>query len=191
MANIRHEYDPVKAHLYYVRTRQLKGRRPGGTQVPSESRQTNGRPGQATQKPTRRMAVTKHPSNASIKAAADKRVLELKARLEELRTELKRLVEEAKRRSGVATPQKDDPQPKGDQTKSVSAKEKPRSQSEKDKAAKAAKEYYDKTHPEAALRTQIADVQKKIEKKREELLKSVKTARRKAAVQFVSKRPTG
>lgn len=191
MTDIRHEYDPVQAHLYYVRTRKLKGRKPGQSPPTPESRQVQWRPGQMAHKPTHQMVATKHPSNSAVKAAADKRVIELKARLEKLRAELKGLVEEAKRRSGVTTPQKDDPQPKGDQTKSDSTKEKPRSQSEKDKAAKAAKEYYDKTHPEVALLTQIADVQKKIEKKREELLKSVKTARRKAAVQFVSKRPTG
>lgn len=189
--DIRHEYDPVKAHLYYVQTRKLKGRKPGEAPPTPEPRQTKGQPSQMARKPPpHQMVVTKHPNNAAIKAAADKRVIELKARLEKLRAELKGLVEEAKRRSG-ATPQKDDPQPKAGQTKSASAKEKPRSQSEKDKAAKAAKERYDKEHPEAALLTQIADVQKKIEKKREDLLKSVKTARRKAAVQFVSKRPTG
>lgn len=190
--DIRHEYDPVKAHLYYIQNRKLKGRKPGEAPPAPQSRQTQRRPIQMAPKPpAHRMVATKHPSNAAIKAAADKRVMELKARLEKLRTELKGLVEEAKKRSGVDTSKKDDPQPKGDQTKSASTKEKPRSQSEKDKAARAAKERYDKEHPEAALLTQIADVQKKIEKKREELLKSVKTARRKAAVQFVSKRPTG
>lgn len=189
--DIRHEYDPVQAHLYYMRTRKLKGRKPGEAPPAPQPRQAQGRPGQMARKPTHKMVATKHPSNAAIKAAADQRVMALKARLEKLRNELKGLVEEAKKRSGVTTPQKDDPQPKAGQTKSAATKEKPRSQSEKDKAAKAAKERYDKLHPEAALLTQIADVQKKIEKKREELLKSVKTARRKAAVQFVSKRPTG
>lgn len=192
MADIRHEYDPVKAHLYYIQNRQLKGRKSGEGPPPPQGRQGEGKPAQMAPKPpAHRMVATKHPSNAAIKAASDRRVMELKARLEKLREELKSLVEQAKKRSGAMTPKKDDPQPKGDQTKSDSKKDKPRSQSEKDKAAKAAKEYYDKTHPEAALLTQIADVQKKIEKKREELLKSVKTARRKAAVQFVSKRPTG
>lgn len=192
MADIRHEYDPVKAHLYYMRTRQLKDRKLEQTPPASQRRQAQWQPGQKPPKPSaHKMVATKHPSNAAIKAAAEARVVALKARLEKLRAELKGLVEEAKKRSGVDLPQKNDQQPKGSQTKSGSSKEKPRSQSEKDKAAKAAKERYNKEHPEAALLTQIADIQKKIEKKREELLKSVKTARRKAAVQFVSKRPTG
>lgn len=190
MSDIRHEYDPVQAHLYYMRTRKLKGKKPGEAPPAPQPRQAQGRPGQMARKPTHKMVAAKHPSNAAIKAAADKRVMELKSRLEQLRKELKGLVEQAKKRSGV-DPAKDDPKSKADQAKAGSSKEKPKTASEKDKAAKAAKERYDKEHPEAALLTQIADVQKKIEKKREELLKSVKTARRKAAVQFVSKRPTG
>lgn len=192
MADIRHEYDPVKAHLYYMRTRQLKGRKPDQAPPAPQRRQAQWQPGQKPPKlSAHKMVATKHPSNAAIKAAADQRIIALKARLEKLREELKGLVEEAKKRSGADIPKKDDPQPKAGQTKSGSTKEKPRSQSEKDKAAKAARERYEKEHPEAALLKQIADVQKKIGKKREDLLKSVKTARRKAAVQFVSKRPTG
>lgn len=191
MADIRHEYDPVKAHLYYVQNRKLKGRKQGDAPPTPEPRQTNGRSAvKAPKFVTHPPGAVKHPSNAAIKAAADKRVMELKARLEQLRGELKHLVDQAKARSGVK-PQTNDPKSKADQAKAGSSKEKPKTASEKDKAAKAAKERYDKEHPEAALLTQIADVQKKIEKKREELLKSVKTARRKAAVQFVSKRPTG
>ena len=192
MTYIRHEYDPVKAHLYYVQNRKLKGRQKGEAPPPQEKRQAKDTSTNQTPKGAQhhKATFTKHESNAAIKAA-EARVVALKARLEKLRAELKGLVEEAKKRSGVDLPQKNDQQPKGSQTKSGSSKEKPRSQSEKDKAAKAAKERYNKEHPEAALLTQIADIQKKIEKKREELLKSVKTARRKAAVQFVSKRPTG
>lgn len=191
MTDIRHEYDPVKAHLYYVQNRKLKGRKPGDAPPTPEPRQAKGKPiAKAPKFVTHPQGAVKHPSNAAIKAAADKRVIELKARLEKLREELKHLVEQAKQRSGVK-PQTDDPKSKADQAKAGSSKEKPKTASEKDKAAKAAKELYEKTHPEAALLTQIADVQKKIEKKREELLDSVKTARRKAAVQFVSKRPTG
>ena len=193
MTYIRHEYDPVKAHLYYVQNRKLKGRQKGEAPPPPEKRQAKDTSTNQTPKGAQhhKATFTKHESNAAIKAAAEARVVALKARLEKLRAELKGLVEEAKKRSSVDLPQKNDQQPKGSQTKSGSSKEKPRSQSEKDKAAKAAKERYNKEHPEAALLTQIADIQKKIEKKREELLKSVKTARRKAAVQFVSKRPTG
>lgn len=191
MTDIRHEYDPVKAHLYYVQNRELKGRKPGDAPSTPESRQVKGKPiAKAPKFVTRQQDAVKHPNNAAIKAAADKRVMELKARLEKLREELKHLVDQAKRRSGVE-PKSNDVSPKSNQTKAGSPKEKPKTASEKDKAAKAAKELYDKTHPEASLLTQIADVQNKIEKKREELLKSVKTARRKAAVQFVSKRPIG
>lgn len=191
MTDIRHVYDPVAAHLYYVQNRQLKGRKPGDAPPTSEPHQSQ--KGPAAKAPmfvTHPPGVVKHPSNAAIQAAADKRVIELKARLEQLRTELKHLVDRAKARSGVK-PKTNDTKSKADQAKAGSTKEKPKTASEKDKAAKAAQEYYDKTHPEAALLTQIADVQKKIEKKREDLLESVKTARRKAAVQFVSKRPTG
>ena len=192
MTYIRHEYDPVKAHLYYIQNRHLKGRKKGSAPPTPQPHQPQGPKPQLKPNPqTRPMAVINHPVHPDVKAATEKRVRELKARLEQLRGELKRLVEEAKKRSGAAPPTTTDQKPKSAQTKSATTKEKPRSQSEKDKAAKAAKEYYDKTHPEAALLMQIADVQKKIEKKREDLLKSVKTARRKAAVQFVSKRPTG
>jgi uncharacterized protein (UPF0335 family) len=79
-------YDPRKAHEYYMRTRQLKGRKKGtATPLPSS-------------KPTKvdPQVVAKQ------RQAAAKRVNELKAKLADLNRQLKEKMAEAKKREADA-----------------------------------------------------------------------------------------
>lgn len=84
-------YDKAKAHEYYLRNRQLKGRRRGGVVPPRGTPQTL-------------RLINKHtPKKAH---AHEAEVAALKARLEKLRDLLAKLVEDAKKRSGVDSPKK-------------------------------------------------------------------------------------
>lgn len=175
---IEHVYDPVKAREYYLRTRELKGRKKGQREQPA----TRDGP-----KPVSKPTTPKVPSNALTpeqrKAAVKARVTQMKARLEKLQSILDELVEQAKKRSGV------------DETKDVDKKEDKDTASKKDnepqtaKEKKAAKERYEKEkakdptlgEEEKSLQEDIKEVREKIEKAREDLRAVVKRAREKAA----------
>jgi len=76
-------YDPAARRQRYLKTRQLKGRRGGGNQPPSNGgRQGNGPP--APSGHVNRTAVTQAASNARQVAAIRGRLSDLKAHLNEL-----------------------------------------------------------------------------------------------------------
>lgn len=166
-------YDPVKAREYYLRTRKLKGRRPGVTNDHREFKKAaTGNEGKyarfRTDKPNRSKTKSRREELERQKKA-------LEARLERLRDVLAELVEAAKKRSGG------DPNKKGEKkdtkestqskgSKSKKSKDKPETAAEKKERAKKAKEEYEKEHPNSlsqdveVLKSQVEDIQKKIRK---------------------------
>jgi hypothetical protein len=188
---ISHEYDPVKAREYYLRTRELKGRRKGAGPTTSGLRS---RSAQTTAGNRQRIAIPggqlKRPANALTpqqrKAAIEARVKALKGRLEKLKAALAELVKQAKIRSGAdpADVKSKDSKTKPKDTKSKDNK--PQTAAEK----RAAKERYEKQKKENStpakqeeqLRAEIKRVEEKIAKVREELRASLQRAREKAAV---------
>lgn len=149
-----HEYDPVKAREYYLRTRQLKGRGPAATKEPSKG-QT---PADRTKAAKEKLSAERLANRAKLEAELKK----LEARLDQLKQALKQAKAEAMRRAGnvseetinrmisaeVKSPgssksmgkSKDSPSTKGDDGTTPEKK----TVAEKKKAAKAAREKYDK-----------------------------------------------
>lgn len=163
-------YDPAKAHQYYLRTRKLKGRRPGVARVSSQRTGT---------KPTAQAvpAGTK-PNRADTKsrrAELEAQKVALEKRLDRLREVLRKLVDEAQARSGVKKPGHDvkDAAPetqvdKADRNQAEKSR-KPLTASQKREKAQKAKETYEKEHPNTLsqdvdiLKLQVEDMHKKIQ----------------------------
>lgn len=150
----RAPYDPNKAHEYYLRTRQLHGRKAGSGQSSS------GRKGAAP-----KAAAKPHQSQKEKVAALEKRLTRLKSVLAQL-------VKEAKARSGVKS------QPtatKKTAASSTGGGSKRTTAQERREAAKRS-EAYRRKHPEKqkpsdeveALQKQIKEIRAKIEKAVEE-----------------------
>jgi hypothetical protein len=119
----RSPYDPVKAHEYYVRTRQLKGRRGGQKAQPS------------TYKVDLASGRTVDLSQQQLieqRAYAAKRVNDIKKSLAELNTKLKTAMVEARKK------------------KTQSAK--PKTAADKSKAARQSKQYREKHKTELATK---------------------------------------
>jgi hypothetical protein len=173
LAHARTPYDPVKRREYYLRTRQLKGRGPGGT--------ING-----LGKPS---GIKEGPKSEPRSSAIEARVSELQKRLIKLKVLLRQLVEDAKRRSGVEI--KKDSATTNTDTTGSNKKTEPQTKtvSQKKEAAKKSKEYYDKNVKKVSLSTsekrlkdQIADTERTIMKIREDLKAPVERARKKANI---------
>lgn len=81
--SLSHAYDPLKRREYYLRNRQLKGRKRGSGKVTKPRVKSRAE-----------IAKERH-------AHLQKQVTALKGRLEKLQAALKILVEQAKKRSGV------------------------------------------------------------------------------------------
>ena len=173
-----HEYDPVKRHEYYERTKKLKGRRKGVAQ-PSTSgtSQTKGSGSSSKSKTNNKLS---EQQKAEIKA----RVEAYKARLEKLKEVLAILVAEAKKRSAenAGTEESRAKEKNKDNATSDKGSSKSGSSTAKEKAA--AKKYYEKNKEkislkkqEANLKDQIKEVEDKIVKIRAELKDSLKKAR--------------
>ena len=182
-----HEYDPVKRHEYYERTKKLKGRGKGGVQTHNnKSRQANNSGQVNKQKDVK----TSEQQKAEIKA----RVTAYKARLEKLKEVLAQLVAEAKKRSAEnagtkesrAEAAKKDNASKDGTSKDSSSTKGSGTTTAKEKAA--AKKYYEKNKDkislkkqEANLKDQIKEVEEKIIKIRADLKASIQKARDKTA----------
>jgi hypothetical protein len=163
-------YDAAKAHEYYLRNRQLKGRRHGGQVAPT------GRPGGHGPAP-----APNHKSAKQLRADAEARKAALRARLDRLHQILSDLVKRAKARSGIKAPatKKAAATPSSSRAKGhMTPKEK---REARDRAEK-----YRKEHPKPAdasakqLHQEIADVQAKIKKARADLRASAQRARQHA-----------
>ena len=162
-------YDPQKAHEYYLRTRQLKGRKPGVSK-PSASQVARVSPIQGV-KPNRAYTRSRQEELQAQKEA-------LKKRLEHLREVLADLVEKAKKRSHSDPNKKTSdskdtaPETQVDKADRNSAEKdrKPLTAKQKSDKARKAKEEYEKEHPNTLsqdvdiLREQVKDIKAKIEK---------------------------
>ena len=150
-------YDPAKAHEYYLRTRELKGRQKGAEQ------ETSGRSGGKVIP-----LSSKAPPKKKTALKSEARAAELQKRLTRLRKVLAELVKQAKGRSGVSSKDKKD---SGGSGKSGGASK--LSATEKREAAKRSKEYYKKHKDDAPdvkeLKAKIEEVKKKIKEMRAEL----------------------
>jgi hypothetical protein len=145
-------YDPVKAREYYLRTRQLKGRRGGsGAPPPLTSRVT----GQSPPSSQRRSS-----SGSKLSPSQRKKLLDQKAalenRLERLQDVLAQLVEAAKKRSGVETETTKD-------ASSPETKDKPAeklTRAEKREKAEAAREAYE---PDPTVNQEVKQLQEQVQ----------------------------
>lgn len=168
---LAHQYDPVAAREYYLRTRKLKGRKKG------VAPQATGRPTSTAVATTR--GPVKKAVAAPVKktAGSPKGMAELRARLsrlEQVLDDMQARVAAAKARSGIDTPTKKAAETK--KTSESTSKEPSKKTTAQKKAdAKAAKERYDKNkNPETSQQAQsvqdeIEEVQQKIAEARKEL----------------------
>lgn len=168
-------YDPVRAHEYYLRTRDLKGR--GPVKLPPPVTRKSGvtkptairHPAIVKPKPTKKVVKTAEQRRKEIEA----QVSALKTRLETLRNILSELVKQAQARSG-ATPA--DSKKTASNSKLTSAQKKA--------ASDAAKKYYekhknDKQSPSEQLKTlqiQVKNMETKIAEMRKKLADSKRVA---------------
>lgn len=175
-----HEYDPFKAHLYYERTKKLKGRRNGMTSSPpnqsNKGRQNTG--GSFQKKSSKTPASTRQETEARIAA--------YKERLTKLKEVLAKLVEAAKQRNAdnagtEESRSKKESKESKDSSESKSSSKSSGSSTEKEKAD--AKDYYEKNKDkislkkqEANLKKEIKDVEQKISDAKEELKNSLQKA---------------
>lgn len=181
---LKHEYDPQKAHEYYLRTRDLKGRSRGMDGDGSTSRMPAAQPAKSTPRKSSTAKVstprkvapkeTIEQRRARIKAATE----QLKAKLEQLREVLRQLVNEAKVRSGGEETKN------GGSTQPETASGKPKTDdltpAEKAEQAKKAHDYYEK-HKQETPEESITALQEKIAKVEERIRElRAKIAQRKA-----------
>lgn len=157
-------YDPVKAREYYLRTRELKGRK-GGSGDTINSKKVFNKAATGNEGTYKRPTPTK--SNRQEELAAQRAALQ--KRLERLRDVLAELVEAAKKRSGVETKPEDTPKDKASRNEAAK-KEKPLTAKQKAEKAEKAREDYEKesggsslSKDVAQLQSQIADIQKQIQ----------------------------
>jgi hypothetical protein len=143
----RHAYDPVKAREYYLRTRQLKGRKKGVVKTSSRS-----------------SAAARAAKAKRLKAAAEARVFALKIRLQKLEDLLDKLTKEAKARSGVKT----DSKSTSGSGSSSSTDRKPLTAAQKREAAKKQAERREKERDQS-LSSEAKTLEAKIERARERI----------------------
>lgn len=166
-------YDPAKAREYYLRTRQLKGRKKGIASVTSNAnladRAINGPRAGATKVPAKKGGPKKLSAAGKrrLRAKAEARLDALQARLDQLNDLLAQLVKAAKERSGVDTEEKKTAADKAKDSKDAKGTD-PKSAAQKKKDAEAAaKKYAEENGSTAAkakaLEAKIAAVQDKIE----------------------------
>lgn len=164
-------YDPAKAREYYLRTRKLKGRKPGTIKAPDPST-TGRRPAPAT---TFAPGKPNRSNTKSRRAELEAQKVALEKRLDRLKEVLRKLVEEAKSRSGADKPESDSkdkaPETQTDKAdRNADEKSKKLTSKQKSEKAEAAKEAYEKENPNSlsqdveVLALQVKDIQAKIQK---------------------------
>lgn len=146
-------YNPQKAHDYYVRTRQLKGRRKGQATVT-----VKGRSGGTVQL-TKQQLVEQQ-------AYAAKRVGEIKQKLSDLKKELEKRMAEAHKADAKAKkgPTAADKREAAKESKQYRDKHKQQLTNKRKRAAakKPAADHKSKTTSVAKLKSQIADIESKL-----------------------------
>jgi hypothetical protein len=178
------DYDPEARHLAYLRTRQLKGRKPAAAAPVKVPNRNTGVVGPA-KKPAPKKPAPKKPvpkpapkptDSAATRAANQAKVDALKARLEKLRTVLKDLVDKAQVRAGLPT-DAEQASKKTAATKAAPAKKPAKELTAKQKAdaRKRSAEWYAKNKTKKVsevtkdLQSQIDDVNAKIKAMRAKL----------------------
>lgn len=161
-----HVYDPDKRRAYYLKTRQLKGRKTGTLDV------SRARPRQ-TQQERRKQRQRQLEVQVTV----------LRARLEKLQETLKLLTKQAKARSGVKTTEKKTSSDSGSSAdkksseKTSSRKKEHLTASQKAKEAKAQAKYYQKTKNE-----QLADEVKSLTAKLKTIQERIAKMRKSGAI---------
>jgi hypothetical protein len=140
-------YDAVKRREYYLRTRKLKGRKPGSGIRPAVKNQTR----------AQKTAEHRRKQEAQISA--------LKGRLAKLQEVLAAETKQAKARSGVKTSKSST-----DQKSSSNSDSKHLTPAEKAKAAKASADYR-KKNPNPSLSDQVKSLTEKIKTIQERIAK--------------------
>lgn len=156
---LSHDYDATKRREYYLRTRQLKGRKPGSVKTTKPRLQARPKPPKKTR--AQRQAERRRKIQAQVE--------ELKIRLAHLRFVMAEETKKAQARSGVK-PSKTPAKKAG--TKKAAAKK--LTVSEKNKAAKRSAEYR-KKNPDLALDEQVKSLNAKIKTIQERIAKIRKT----------------
>lgn len=179
---LKHDYDPVAAREYYLRTRELKGRTKGSSVEPESVRVANKASAEAEAK-KQEVSSDRSERQAQLKAQLE----ELEIRVDQLNAAIKKAKRAAMSRAGVSedtlarmiTAEVKSPgsskgigakDEKGSDSDSGSSDDKPKTAAEKKKAAKAAKEKYDEENPDSpeaadqALQDKIDETAEKIEK---------------------------
>lgn len=97
-------YDPVKAHEYYLRTRQLKGRRKASSVVskPVSRPRKSTTPTYTISLKSGKKVVLTHQQLVEQQAYAAKRVSEIKSRLADLGTKLKSMMADAEKKPSAS-----------------------------------------------------------------------------------------
>lgn len=179
LTELFHEYDPVKAREYYLRTRELKGRRPAAVKV--GGRAPGGGPSKA-ELAKRKLEAERKAEKAKLQA----KLAELEVRVDQLNRAIKQAKVEAMRRAGgvsedtlnrmisqeVKSPgsskgMKDEKKPDAKAKDKGSSEPEDKTAAQKRDAAKAAKEKYEKEHPEAGdseLRDKVTKTAERLEK---------------------------
>lgn len=160
-------YDPAKARAYYLRTRQLKGRKVGRAVTPV-GRARSGQGTSAQIRPSRRAELKAQ------KAALEKR-------LDRLREVLAERVKAAKKRSGIEVK----PEPKTAAEKTTAKKQqdknsKPLTAKQKRDKREAAKKQYEKEQS-TNLSQEVQQLQSQIKDIRAQIETAIKDARQKSA----------
>jgi hypothetical protein len=143
-------YDAAKAHDYYIRTRNLKGRRTG-SRVQAPIRPSAKSPTYTVKVRGKAVKLTGRQL-AEQRAYATKRIGEIKKRLSELNAKFKKMLAEAERKESK------------DRQKSKKAP----TAADKSKAARESKQYRDKHKQKIATKKKVAEAKKppKPEKKK-------------------------
>ena len=162
-------YDPAKAHEYYIRTRQLKGRR-AGVGKPASTYTVKLSDGSST--------ILSGQQLAEQRAYAAKRVGEIKKSLLELGSQLRKAMRDAKEKKAKAEKEA----------------KKPATAAEKSAAAKKSKQYREKHKTELSTKSKteakkksahhvdpVAELETKITKIKDSLTAAVATQRALAA----------
>lgn len=153
-------YDPVKAHAYYMRTRHLKGRRKGGTEIVV--------PRQKSRLPIPEKLSSKQ--RLEEQAAVAERITRIKQNLAKLSMELKKLMSEAQTKKAVAKRKASKGPTAAEKSKAARESKKYREKNEQKLATKrrqaSAKETAkprSETDPVAELQNKIAQVKGRLE----------------------------
>jgi len=136
-------YDPVKAHMYYIRTRQLSGRKGGQATSTTRKSPLSGdvsSPTYTVTLPSGETAILTRQQLIEQKVFAAKRVKEIKGKLSELSSVLRKAMSEAKRKKALAE---------------LKAS-KPPTAAEQSKAAKESQQYRDKHKTSITTKSRVA-----------------------------------